>query len=142
MSAIEKLPTLDEMAAERFGCPLPKGESRLQATAADRAVAVVDAKAFKKIVHDRDGFICRCCRCKVIVCLARVPERREIHHIHGRIGIFRYEPRCAIVTCCSCHEQLTGKVNEKLIILATKTFKLDGRRVTDARAPVVFKRVA
>lgn len=124
------------------GLAFPKGPTRLQETVADRSEKTVDERAFKKTVHDRDGFVCRCCRCKVIACLARVPERREIHHIHGRIGVLRVEARCALVVCCECHEKLTGKVNEKLIILATKTFKLDGRRVTDARAPVVFKRVA
>lgn len=141
MGILDRLPTLDQMAAERAGKPLPKGTSRLQATAAERTLTTVDEKAFRKAVIARDGYFCRKCGRKVIQTLARVPERLEVHHVHGRRGDLRHEDRCALVVCATCHEQLTGKVNEKVIVIATQTVQIRERAYTDARFPVVFKRV-
>jgi hypothetical protein len=142
VSRLRDLPTVDEMAAERAGKPLPKGRSRLEATADARTLTIVDEKAFRKAVIERDGYICRMCQRKVLQTMARVPERLEVHHVHGRRGDLRFEPRAAIVTCCQDHERLTGRVNEKWAIVATKTFTLNGHEYTDCRFPIVFKRIA
>lgn len=122
---------------------LTKGKSRLQERVAERPLTVVDERAFKLEVWTRDKSHCRCCGRKVVKGLIkRVPERGEVNHIHGRLGDLRFEAKAAILMCCECHEKFTGRVNERWVIVATKTFKLNDKEYTDARKPVVFKRVA
>ena len=62
-------------------------------------------------------------------------------------GWLRFEANAAILTCCTCHEQLTGRVAEKWITkptAATWWFSVDsnGQRYIDARKPLAFERVA
>ncbi len=140
-----KLPTMAEMDAERRGKPLLKGQSRLERAVEDETLTVVDAKAFKSEVRARDRYHCRKCLRAVTVLVSRVPERAEVHHIHGRHGDLRFDSRCALLLCLRCHEQVTGRVNERWIIIATVTLtipSLPGRELTDARYPVQFERVA
>jgi hypothetical protein len=140
-----KLMTMAEVAAARVGKPLVKGPSRLEQSIVDDGLTLVDAKAFKSEVRARDCYHCRKCLRAVTVLMARVPERAEVHHIHGRLGDLRFESRAAILLCLRCHEQVTGRVSERWIIIATKVFtmpSLPGRELTDARAPVIFERVA
>lgn len=140
-----KLMTMAEVDAARRGKWLHKGQSRLEQTVAGRKVTVIDDKAFKSEVRARDRYQCRKCLRAVKVVVARVPERCEVHHIHGRGGDLRFESKAALCLCLTCHELVTGKVNERWIIVATKTFtmpSMPGREFTDARAPVQFERVA
>lgn len=141
---MSETPNLDALQVydprKRIDCQ--KGKSRLELAAEEKKFTVVDEKAFRKAVIDRDGKVCRCCGRKVIATMARVPERLEVHHIHGRRGDLRYEPLAALVLCLTCHEKVTGRVNEKVVIVATKTFVMREREYTDARAPVIFKRAA
>lgn len=136
------LPTKSEIDALRAFKPQPKGKSRLQARAEAKPLTYVDEKAFKQAVIDRDGRFCRRCKRKVFATLERVPTRLEIHHIHGRRGDLRFEPNAALVLCCGCHERVTGKVNDRLVIVATKTFTIRDREYTDARFKVQFEKVA
>jgi|SRR5262245_6268879 len=138
--SLSDLPTLAEMRAVPRACP--KGKSRLEQTGAEKRLTVIDEKAFRTSVIDRDGAICRCCGRKVVRTLARVPERLEVHHVHGRRGDLRFESRAALVLCLECHEKVTGRVNFRLVIVATKTFQFQGRELTDARRPVRFERAA
>jgi hypothetical protein len=134
------LPTLAEVQASRVGKPIPKGKTRLEETAEARPLTKVDEKAFRAEVIARDHNRCRCCGRKVLQTLARVPERREVHHCHGRTGDLRFDARAAIVTCLTCHERLTGKVNShKLMAIATKTFTTTQGTFTDATYPIVFR---
>lgn len=137
---ISSLPTLADMAAARRGRSNPKGQTRLERTVAQRPVTKGAEQTFRKTVIDRDGYVCRCCTRKVIATMARVPERLEVHHIHGRTGDLRFDPRAALVTCASCHEKLTGKVNQhRLVLLATHTFTTTRGTFTNAYFPVVIK---
>jgi hypothetical protein len=131
------LPTL----ADRPAGPQPKGPTRLQETKADTKVSKVDEQAFKAAVWKRDKSRCRCCGRKVIKTLARVPNRGEVNHIHGRGKDLRFEDRAALLLCLEDHERVTGKVNEKLVIVPTKTFTVRTETYTDARAPVLFRKV-
>lgn len=131
-----------ESLSDRPRMAMPKGKSRLEERVEKKPLTVVDEKAFKATVWKRDRDRCRCCGRKVRKCLERVPERGEVNHIHGRIGDLRFEDRSAILLCCSCHEKVTGRVNEKVVIEATKTFKIRDKEYTDARSPVVFRKVA
>ena len=133
--------------ADRRGGPQPKGKSRLEATVEQRPLTKVDEKAFKAEIWKRDQGHCRCCLRKVIKTISRVPERGEIHHLHGRVGHLLFEARAAVLTCLSCHEKLTGRVNERWTLepitkgvwwfCATS----DGHRLIDARKPLRFVRV-
>lgn len=136
--------TPEEMYAERLrkGEGIPKGPSRLQARKAKKPLTYVDEKAFRKAVIGRDGKFCRRCKRMVTACVERVPERLEVHHVHGRRGDLRFEPKAALILCCECHEKVTGRVNEKIIIVPTKTWLYQGRELTDARFKVRFEKVA
>ena len=125
-----------------FGIACPKGESRLQRTVSTRKLRLVDAGAFRREVRTRDRFCCRKCGRKVLQCVARVPERGEVHHIHGRHGDLRFESRAALLLCLQCHEQITGRVNERWIIVASQTFTTRQGEFTDARHLVTFERIA
>ncbi len=133
------LPTPDEMYQERKGKPIPKGETRLETAVVDRTQAREDDAAFKASVWHRDRNRCRCCGRKVQKLLGRLPERGEVHHLHGRIGPLRHEVRAAILLCLTCHERLTGRVNQhRLIAAPTKTFQIGSMTYTDARHTILF----
>lgn len=147
-AALDKLPSAIDVEAERAGKPLPKGKSRLEQKAEAKPLTKVDEKAFKAEVWTRDEGRCRKCARKVLKTLARVPERGEVHHLHGRRGDLRFEAKSAILTCATCHEQLTGRVSEKWVAVpATKgvwwwSTHSDGTRWIDARKRLRFERVA
>jgi hypothetical protein len=145
MGSFDHLPTL----ADRPSPDLTKGKSRLQDTKAEQKRELIDEKRFKAEVWTRDKGCCRKCRRKVVKGIARVPERGEVHHLHGRGGELRFESRAAILLCLDCHEHVTGKVAEKWIVEpATKTglFTVQTKNgpVTciDARKKLKFTRVA
>lgn len=121
---------------------VPKGKSRVELKADAKPLTKVDEKAFKATVWKRDRDRCRCCHRKVLKTLSRVPERGEIHHIHGRGGDLRFEDKAALLLCLRDHERVTGRVSEKWSIVASATFTVKGQAFTDARQPVKFVRVA
>lgn len=141
MDLSKLLPTMAEVDAARTG-PILKGKTRLEACIDDRKLVKVDEKAFKATVWTRDRKRCRCCGRKVEKVMGRVPERGEVHHIHGRTGDLRFEDRAAMLACLLCHERLTGKVAYKLIVIATQMFATKQGTFTDARHPMKFERVA
>lgn len=136
---LNDIPYMADVARSRTG-PIEKGKTRLERAMDALPLTRVDEKQFKAEVYQRDGRYCRCCGKKVIPTIARIPERREVHHIHGRTGDLRFESRAALQTCCECHEKITGRVNaHRIVIEATKTFEIRGVAFTDARFPVVFR---
>lgn len=139
-AVLDRLPTLTDVRREHRA--VPKGKSRLQDTKAEKTLALVDDKTFRAEVFKRDKGHCRCCGRKVVKTISRVPARAEIHHIHGRRGDLRHEVRAALLLDAECHEKVTGKVNEKLVIVASHTFHIRGQIYTDATFPVKFERVA
>lgn len=137
---LDGLMTMAEAAAKRAGQPILKGKTRLEEHIEKRPLTKVDEKAFKAAVWKRDKERCRCCGRKVQKVLGRVPERGEVHHCHGRTGDLRFEPRSALLLCLTCHERVTGKVNQhRLVIHPTKTFLIGQGRFIDARFTVTFK---
>lgn len=141
MGNFDYLPTLAEVEAMRRGRPISKGKTRLQETVEARPLVRVTEKDFRREVWTRDKHHCRCCGRKVQQILGRVPERGEVHHIHGRTGDLRFESKAALLLCLTCHERVTGRVNDKLIIVPSRTFEMRGQRYTDARYRVRFKEV-
>lgn len=133
-------PEVDEM--RRKAGPILKGKTRLEKTIEARPLTKIDEKTFKALVWARDKNRCRKCGRKVEKVLGRVPERGEVHHIHGRGGDLRFEPNHAILLCLLDHERVTGRLNEKWIIVPSQTVTVNGIALTDARHPVTFKRIA
>lgn len=134
-----KLPTL----AERPAGPQPKpSASRL-------AVKVEKAKrdtrwlhAWRHDVQERDNMRCRCCHVKVVRLSVQTlhPRRAECHHLAGRDDIaVKYDSRNGVCVCAMCHEKITGKVNEKIVITGDHTFVKDGRRYLNADYPLTFE---
>lgn len=125
--------------------PNGKGPSRLEESKADEKRVVITDRDFKKAVRDRDRMRCRKCGCKVEVTMKRQSNRAEVHHLHGRLGPFTHEDRCALLLCLFCHERVTGKVNDRLFIRGTKFLTIQTKQgpqtCTDARAKVLFERV-
>jgi 5-methylcytosine-specific restriction endonuclease McrA len=120
----------------------PKGKTRLEETAEQRPLTKVDEATFRGEVWTRDLHHCRSCGRKVIKTLARVHERGEVNHIHGRTGDLRYEVRAAVLMCLTCHERFTGRVNQhRLVIIASETFTTRQGTFTDATFPVQFKEI-
>ena len=97
---------------------------------------------FRNDVWKRDRNQCRRCHRTVIRSLEHVKTRGEVHHCHGRIGALRYETRAALLLCLQCHQRVTGAVNDKLFIIASRGFRLAGSVCIDARHPVRFERAA
>lgn len=135
------LPTLAEQSAKLAFRPQPKGASRLEKLKAETKLIVVDEAAFKAIVRKRDRLRCRKCGRKVVVQMARGVKRCEVHHLYGRRGDMKFDDRFAICVCGECHEQLTGRVNEKWITVGTMFLDVKGHQLIDARHPVLFERV-
>lgn len=122
---------------------VPKGKTRLEEIVATRKLTTVTEKDFRRDVWARDKNLCRCCGRKVQQVLGRVPERGEVHHIHGRVGDLRFDVRSAILLCLTCHERVTGKVNQhRLLVVPSKTFTIRQGTFTDATYPVKFKEAA
>ncbi len=134
------LPTVDDVNAKPRA--VPKGPTRLQKIVEARPLTKVDDKAFKDAVWLRDKKRCRCCERKVLRIMGRTPERGEVHHLHGRTGDLRFEADSAVLVCLGCHEKLTGRVAEKWIHIASKTYTTRQGTFTDARAPIKFQRAA
>ena len=83
--------------------PQPKGQTRLtDRVAKTRASARFD-REFRAEVWQRDQGRCRKCGRTVKHTMARVPDRGEVNHCHGRIGKLRYEDRCALLLCLADH---------------------------------------
>lgn len=136
------VPDAEDVAVLRAGKPLLKGPSRLEVKTADDKLTLVNERALKKDVWKRDKGICRWCLRKVVKTIEHIAERGEVHHLHGRLGDLLFEAKCAVLVCLSCHEKLTGKVNEKWFAVGTKFWKLHGVKVIDARAPLKWERAA
>jgi hypothetical protein len=134
------LPTLAELRAKPVPCP--KGESRLQVKAQAIKDESKEERGWKREIWTRDGGKCRWCKRKVVKTLELLPNRGECHHLEPRENrVTRWDRRNGLLTCCSCHERLTGKVNERHVLIPTKFFVVDGVSYGNADYAVRFKRV-
>lgn len=136
------VPTLAEVQAARRGKAIPKGPTRLETTTVAAPAQKKADGAFRQAVFVRDKGRCRCCLRRVEQILDRVEKRAEAHHVHGKVGKLRHLVRAALLLCMTCHERVTGKVNDKLLIVGTKFFLFEGQRLIDAAKPVTFKEAA
>lgn len=142
-TSVTRLPTLADVQASYRGKPILKGKSRLEQTVEDTKSEVKQERAWKKAIWTRDGGQCRWCKRKVRKCLELVPDRGECHHVVPRENrITRWNPRAALLLCATCHQRVTGKVNERFLLVAKKTFTIDAVSYPDMNQPVTFKRIA
>lgn len=134
------LPTLAEVNQRRRAVP----KYQMTTARAEKSEADKDDEgalaAWRKAVTKRDGLKCRWCRCKVVETIARIPKQAQTHHATPREHKpTRHDARNGIRLCGTCHDRITGSVGEKAIIVASKTFTLNGREYPDMSQPVQFK---
>lgn len=125
-------------------CAKPKGAepSRRQVNDAKAADESKEERRWKKELKKRDGDECRWCHRHVIDCLDRVGERRECHHVSGRVvRAIRWDRRNGLTLCGNCHDRVTGKVAEKFLIHSKHVFVVDGVQFINADKPVRYQRV-
>jgi hypothetical protein len=146
--SLTNLPTVQEVAAARRGQPLPK-KTRLEERQAAKPLIVIGEKEFDRKVWARDRKLsglpyrsCRCCGRRVVKTLELCPERAEKHHLCGRLGVLRYESRCAIGVCHDCHHLLQPGKMRVLGQLWTIQAKQGPRMVLDADQALTFTRAA
>lgn len=140
MGAFDHLSTPEDRP--RFN-PQPKAASRTVEKAQQAGADARLLKAWQIKVFKADGYGCRKCGAKVVQTIERVPTQAHAHHVKGRAEkLARYDVRNGLTLCRLCHEQVTGAINEKWIILPTKMFTVARRVFTNAREKVTFKRVA
>lgn len=117
--------------------------TRLDEAEAARALDDKELDKWRNKVFRLDKLICRCCGTKVRRVIDLVSDRAEAHHIKGREHKpTRYDVRNGLCVCKRCHDRITGAVNDKLKIIASKWFTLHGTRYINGRKPVRFKAVA
>jgi hypothetical protein len=127
-----------------------KAKSRLEEKTTAGTEAKTAEKAWKDGVWDLDKSRCRKCGRKVERGGKQRPARGEAHHVAGRaIPLIRWDVRNGILLCAVCHEQVTGRVNEKWIVVAAAVrgfyevmVKGGMQRFINGRRPVTFERVA
>lgn len=128
--------------------PVPKGKSRSQLKAEDDTADATAEEKWKRAVRKRDDNHCRWCKRRVKVTLDLVPDRAECHHAAGRFPLaIRWLVKNGLLLCNTCHERVTGRVNERFIVIYSKFYELDadafpdlaGEQFPDAGGPVEFK---
>jgi hypothetical protein len=136
-------PTLVDRQRERYAKAKGADKSRREVNADKAKDEAKDEARWKKQLRKRDGDECRWCHRKLVDCLDRLPERRECHHVSGKVvRAIRWDRRNGLTLCGSCHDRVTGKVAEKFLIHSRHTFTVDGIQYINADKPVRFKRVA
>ena len=143
---VSETPHLDSLPVydPRKRCATPKYQTPTRL--AEKVVkAKDDAKAeakWKRDVWARDGGRCRWCKRLVKKSLVLMPDRGEVHHVEPREHRpTRFDRRNGLLVCAACHERISGKVNEKFVIVSSKHFTLGGIEYLDADQPVRFRRV-
>lgn len=128
----------------RGGWPREQPEqTRREVKAVKRSSEAKAERDWHKAIKKRDGDTCRWCGRKVTDCLERVPERREHHHVSGRVVVkIRWDVRNGIQLCGECHDKVTGTIGAKFVILSKRTFKVDGVAYINATRAVRFERAA
>jgi hypothetical protein len=146
---LSRLDTLNgqDRTTERISKGGVIGKSRLELQAEQEAADKHADTVFKAQVWTLDKGLCRMCKRVCEKGGKRRPERGEVHHVEGRaIPAIRYDVRNGILLCAVCHEKVTGRVNEKWVLVTVHVYKLlikGGIQVfKDARKPCTFERVA
>lgn len=123
--------------------PVPKGRTRLDLKM-DRVQEDDTAEEqWRRLVRERDEYHCRWCRRRVVVTIELVPDRAECHHLIRRdVEAVRWDVRNGLLLCLACHQRVTGKVQEKFLVVATVLYVLDEVEYPNGSEPVEFKRVA
>lgn len=125
------------------GRPVPKGKTRLEESMQADADEESNGETWRTAVYVRDKYRCRCCGCKVKRSIGREASRATPHHIKRRDNLeTRFDRRNGLTLCLWCHERVTGKVNDRLDVIGTVYFDIDGRSYIDGDHKVTFAKVA
>lgn len=137
-------PTLVDLQRQRYAPPkVAAGQSRRELNTSDDKAEEKAEKLWHKGLKKRDGDTCRWCQRRVVDTLDRVNERREHHHINGRVvKAIRWMVKNGLQLCGACHDRVTGKVNERFLIHSKHKFTVDGVQYIDGDKQVRYQRVA
>lgn len=129
--------------SDRQARAVPKGASRLEEKVADVKQDKAEERRWRRAVRIRDKGHCRWCQRKTVQTIENVPERGETHHLTPReVLATRWHEKNGVHLCQACHQKVTGKVNERFVVVAAKTFTVDGVKYPSGAGPLSFKRVA
>ena len=110
MGALDRLPTLAQVAASRVGKPIGKGVSRLDAATAEDKDDAKKLRQWAAEVKARDAGICRVCGVQTIVTCELDERRGENHHIVSRTNpVTRYDRRNGLHLCGRCHRRFKAR---------------------------------
>jgi len=136
--SLADLPVLTDrprMAVPKYAAVSPSQKADTARKADEKAL-----QAWRRSVQKRDGKVCRCCGRLVSSALTVAPERRECHHLVGRIRAeVRYDRRNGIQVCLGCHEQIERSLIH-LVQKARDTFNLKGSNYLNGDKPIKFIR--
>jgi predicted restriction endonuclease len=117
MGALDRLPTLAEVQADRASRPNWKSVTRLADKTAAKKLDAKELDAWRRAVSARDRGRCRVCGIRTLATLELVPNRREIHHVVSRTNpLIRYDVRNGLTVCKTHHDQLT---RHQLFVIGT-----------------------
>lgn len=120
---MNRLSTLNGSADTAERKPIEKGKSTLQRSTENERDEKALETVWQAAVWLRDKDHCRKCKRKCVKGGKRIEARGEVHHVEGRaIQAIRWLRKNGALLCAGCHEQVTGRVNERWIIVATKTY--------------------
>lgn len=140
MAGFADLKSLTDRASERYATPKHEIPTRLDEKTADDKDEKQKEKLWRKGVIKKDGKICRCCGCVVVVQLELAANRLEVHHVAGRADqAVRWDIRNGMVLCYACHEKVTRHL---LFILQAARYLFtpedSTKRYINARKKVTF----
>lgn len=129
------LPSLADQG--RCATPKPTKLDRAQANkAADRA-DTLQLEAWRKEVRARDGLTDRLTGQKLKTALKLLPDRAECHHIEPRGNYdVRYDVRNGLMLAYETHFKVE---RNRLRIVGTQFFTVNGQQYIDATFPVTFE---
>jgi hypothetical protein len=137
-----KIPTLGERPRGGWTQKAP-APTRLKAKVEKQKDDAAAERKAKAAVWLLDKGHCRCCGRKVERKPDMLPDRAEFHHVNGRtVKAIRWDVRNLILLCLECHQQVTGVINLKVVLVATAQFVVKGESYKNGRKAVRFERVA
>lgn len=132
------LPTMAEVNARPRAVPKPSAAAREDAKAKSKRSDRGKLSRWAVKVKDRDGWIDRYDGQPVMRSAEFHPRRGEAHHIapKGNLAV-RYDVRNGICLSADVHAQVEAN---RLTIVGTEFFTVDGKRYIDATHRVIFRR--
>lgn len=140
-TSFPNIPTMAEVAALRAGKPLTKSSKldRAHSAADERKEDERKLAIWRREVAVRDKGEDRYTGKRVLKTITLDPNRAEAHHVEPRDNYdTRYDRRNGVQLSMQTHVLVT---ENKLRIVGTKFFTVNGKRYIDCDHPVTFRKV-